>query len=239
MLASQIATYETQTHDYHAAAGRLSASGQGTVPVFDFNVGHNSHYFNSTTAKRRIVLHFTAGYLGGDLSTLTTPGQRVSVSFVVARNGRIYRLFPSEKWSYHTGSGTIGGNPAISSSSIGIEISNIGYLEEAGGWMWAYTGSRYCRVTEPAFYQRLAAPFRGKTVFASYTPPQYDAVRALIDVLCAKHAIPRHFLPVPARYSPFPNAAAATAFTGICSHANYRPTGKWDIGPAFDWGRII
>ena len=28
-------------------------------------------------------------------------------------------------------------------------------------------------------------------------------------------------------------------FRGVTSHVNYRPTGKWDIGPAFDWERLI
>lgn len=238
MLAADIASYETSTHNFHNSAGRLSASTEGAVSVFDYNPGYSSYFVNSNTTKRRIVLHFTAGYLGGDLSTLTTQNYRVSVSFVVARSGRIYRLFPTNKWAYHTGSGTIGGNTDISSTSIGIEISNIGYLEEAGSWMWAYTGSRYCRVSETQYYQRLSNPYRGKSIFASYTMAQYEAVRSLIDVLCAKHSIPRSFLPVSSRFDKFPSSTLGRSFEGICSHINYRPSGKWDIGPAFDWNRI-
>ncbi len=29
------------------------------------------------------------------------------------------------------------------------------------------------------------------------------------------------------------------SFKGIVSHINYRPSGKWDIGPAFDWATMI
>jgi N-acetylmuramoyl-L-alanine amidase len=30
-----------------------------------------------------------------------------------------------------------------------------------------------------------------------------------------------------------------TKFRGIVSHINYRESGKWDIGHAFDWNRVI
>ncbi|MGQ0567147.1 MAG: N-acetylmuramoyl-L-alanine amidase [Gemmobacter sp.] len=239
MLASDIAAYETQTHDFHLAAGRLVAGTEGGVPVFDYRPGTTGHYYNSNTTKQRIVLHFTAGYLGGDLTTLTSPTLHVSVSYVIGRNGNIYRLFPSEKWSYHTGSGTIGGNTTISKSSIGIEISNIGYLQSSGGWLWNYYGDRYCRPSDTSFFQTLPAPFRGEAIYASYTAGQYVAVKALVAALCAKHAIPKTLLPVASRYVPFGSPAAGQGYRGVCSHVNYRASGKWDIGPAFDWGAII
>ena len=238
MLASAIAAYETATHNHHLAAGRLVAGSEGGVPVFDYRPGTTGHYYSSTTIKQRIVLHFTAGYLGGDLSTLTKPTTQVSVSFVIGRNGNIYRLFPSEKWSYHTGPGTIGGNPTISKSSIGIEISNIGYLQPAGAWLWNAYGDKYCKPSDTAYYQTLAGPFRGEATYASFTAGQYTATRALLTALCTKHAIPRTFLPVASRYLPFASPAGGQGYRGICSHVNYRPSGKWDIGPAFNWGAI-
>lgn len=235
MLAGAIAAYEDSTHNFLNSTGKLAAGTEGTLGVFDVRPGYSSYYKSTTTTKERIVLHYTTGFLGGDISTLTTAGTNVSVSYVVARNGKIYRLFPSEKWSYHTGPGTVGGNTDISRSSIGIEISNIGYLEQAGSWMWNYYGDRYCRVSETGYYNTLPAPFRGKEHYATYTNAQYVSVKALIDVLVAKHSIPRVLLPAATRYSVFPNAAAGRAFRGICSHVNYRPSGKWDIGPAFNW----
>ena len=30
----------------------------------------------------------------------------------------------------------------------------------------------------------------------------------------------------------------AAKWRGICEHANFYDAGKWDIGPAFDWGRL-
>lgn len=238
MLAGSISTYETQTHNYWQQNGQLQQGTEGNVPVFDYRPGYSSYYHNSETTKRRIVLHFTTGYLGGDVSTLTTPNLHVSVSFVVARNGRIYRLFPTGKWSYHTGPGTIGGNETISKSSIGIEISNIGYLDRANDWLWNYYGDRYCRISETQYFTQLAQPYREKQYYASYTNAQYVAVSALLDALTVKHGIARSFLPTSTRYQPFQNSAAGQAYSGICSHVNYRSSGKWDIGPAFDWAAI-
>lgn len=238
MLAGEIAQYENQTHAVLMNQGKLAAGLEGNLQLFDVRPGHASHYYNANSDKRRIVLHFTTGFLGGDISTLTTPSYHVSVSFVVARNGRIYRLFPTEKWSFHTGLGTVGGNEAISRSSIGIEISNIGYLDRSGNWMWNYYGDRYCAVADTQYYQTLAEPYRGKVHYATYTQAQYAAVRNLLRVLTQKHGIPATFLPANRRYSVFQTPDAGRNFRGICSHVNYRPSGKWDIGPAFDWAAV-
>lgn len=238
MLAGQIDAYETQTHNRYENEGKLTSSTEVDVPVFDYRPGHSSYFYNSNTEKQRIILHYTTGFLGGDISTLTRVDYHVSVSFVVARNGRIYRLFPTTAWSYHTGSGTVGGNETISKSSIGIEISNLGYLERSGDWMWNYYGDRYCRVSETQFYSTLPAPFRNEVHFATYTAAQYQSVRKLLNVLCPKHGIARTFLPVATRYAVFGSSTIGKNYRGICSHVNYRPSGKWDIGPAFDWGAI-
>lgn len=238
MLASSIAAYETQTHNYHSTHGHLIAANEGPVAVNDYRPGHSSFYYAQPTTKRRIVLHFTAGFLGGDLGTLTTPNNHVSVSFIVARGGTIYRLFDTAYWSYHTGGGTVGGNKTISSSSIGIELSNVGYLDLAGSWLWYWTGDRYCQPGDTQYYTQLANDFRGKRYYAKFTDAQYTALNALLTALCSKHSIPRTFLATAARYSTFASSNAGQSYRGICSHVNYRPSGKWDIGPAFEWSRI-
>jgi len=56
---------------------------------------------------------------------------------------------------------------------------------------------------------------------------------SLLRYLTAQYNIPRTFLPENKRHitgteSELPN------FKGITSHVNYRTSGKWDIGPAFD-----
>ncbi len=199
--------------------------------------GDASFYMKEVFEKKRIVLHFTAGYLKGDIATLTTPGNQVSVPFVIARDGTIYNLWTSKYWSYHLGPGAQGGNSEMSRSSLAIEISNIGILEKgASGLVTQYSSSDvYCTEAEAAYYQKVK-PFRGKQYFATFTGQQYESIIALLRFLTAKYGIPRAFLDAPARYDVVQQIAG---FHGITSHVNYRPSGKWDIGPAFDWDRVI
>src|SRR5262245_50447996 len=55
--------------------------------------GDTSFYYPEEVKKDRIALHFTAGFLKGDLATLTQPGNHVSVAFIVARDGSLYNLW--------------------------------------------------------------------------------------------------------------------------------------------------
>lgn len=63
----------------------------------------DSFYIKEKFPKERIVLHFTAGYLKGDISKLTEPGNDVSVAYVIGRGGAIYQLWDDAYWSYHLG----------------------------------------------------------------------------------------------------------------------------------------
>ena len=97
-------------------------------------------------------------------------------------------------------------------------------------------GSTYCALTQTSAYQNLTATFRGKTYFATFTDAQYDSLTVLLRYLTAQHQIPRQFLPETQRYQ---TRNEVLNFRGIVSHVNYRASGKWDIGPAFDWARLI
>jgi len=88
--------------------------------------GDTSYFYSNKYDKEKVVLHFTAGNLQGDLPQLTQKNYHVSVAFVIARNGAILQLFGSNRWSYHLGPGAIGGNRTQSRKSIGIELSNYG-----------------------------------------------------------------------------------------------------------------
>ena len=70
--------------------------------------GDESFIYKVSHAKERIVLHFTSGYLKGDVGVLTKPNYHVSVPFLVARDGTIYNLWSSKYWSYHLGRGAVG-----------------------------------------------------------------------------------------------------------------------------------
>lgn len=204
-------------------------------------VPDKSFYFEEEFPKERIVLHHTAGYLKGDIAQLSRQSTEVSVPFVIARSGHIYNLWKSKYWSYHLGPGAIGGNAAMSQRSIGIELSNIGFLrKKAGGLLHTVysTEDVYCKETETAYYQKLPTAYRAERYYAKFTSAQYKSLALLLRFLTIRYKIPRAFLPLSERFDAFDAASKAESFKGICSHVNFRPSGKWDIGPAFDWARL-
>ena len=211
----------------------LALRGQVYTPT------RTDYFYANAYPKERIVLHFTAGNLSSDMQVLTQQNRHVSTAFVLARNGTIYLLFPSRFWSGHLGAGYGNvGQPTVNpqdKATIGIEISNYGVLEPRNGGLETIYNDPYCALTETAAYQRLIPPFRGYTYFPTFTPAQYDSLIVLLRFLTSTFGIQRQFLPEPKRYQATPDVVD---FRGIVSHVNYRPTGKWDIGPAFDWATV-
>ena len=57
-------------------------------------------------------------------------------------------------------------------------------------------------------------------------------------MLCAKFDIPKHTIEYASKFSVFPDDDTAKNYQGICTHVNFRPEGKWDLGPWVDWDRI-
>ncbi len=200
----------------------------------------DSFYYRDKFDKTQVVIHFTAGYLKGDIATLTTPGNHVSVPFIIGRNGSILNMWSSALWSYHLGPGAVGGNTAGSKRTIAIEVSNIGYLKKIGSNLVSSYSDRdvYCSLDENNYYTKLDAPYRGQQYFASFTNSQYKSLIVLLRYLTAQYDIPREFLPENKRYD-VGGVNDITKFKGIVSHVNYRSSGKWDFGPAFDWDRVI
>lgn len=210
-----------------------------TVKITDCirNDGFKGYYYELVTQKKKILLHFTMGYLKGDIATLTK--EHVSVPFVVARNGSIYNLFASKYWSYHLGKNTVGGNMPMSKECIGIEISNIGPLKKIGNnLVTTYKDTDiYCSINDSEHYIKLSVPYRGFEYYATFTDEQYDTTIKLIRFLCAKYNLPKNFVAEAFRYTTL-TTTEFTTFSGIVSHVNCRKD-KVDIGPAFDWEKVI
>ena len=204
--------------------------------------GYTGYYYNEKNKKEKIVLHFTVGHLRGDILSLTSPKRgHVSTAFVVARDGGVYQLHSSAMWSYHLGRGAIGGNKVGSKKAIGIEISNYGPLTLRGRNLeTAYSNPPgrdvYCTLDDTDQYIKLDKPFRGYRYYTAYTDEQYNAIIVLLRYLTKAYNIPRAFLPENKRY--VTSHETAVAFKGVHSHVNYRKD-KFDIGPAFDWDRVI
>ena len=213
-------------------------------------INRSGYYYAVEHPKKRIVLHFTAGQIRSDLSALTRNDYHVSVPFVIGRNGMIYQLFSSRYWSGHIGRGlgNVNTGNAQDKVTIGIELSNYGYLSEREGNLETYysrmrdargnTGpvDVYCSLTDRQAYEKLPVPFRGQSYYATYTEAQYNSLIILLRYLTAQYNIPRAFLPEAKRYR---TSDEVLKFNGIVSHINYRVDGKWDIGPAFDWNKVI
>ena len=210
-----------------------------TIKIIDCarDSGDESFFYKEETPKRKITLHYTMGYLKGDIATLTQ--QHVSVPFVIGRNGQIYNLFASKYWSYHLGPGALGGNTAMSKECIGIEISNIGPLKLIeNNLVTTYSDKDiYCSLEETQYYTKLNPKYRNYEYYATFTDEQYEAIIKLIKFLCAKYDIPKNFLNSPERYEIMTDVGFQN-FTGIVSHINCR-VDKTDIGPAFNWDKII
>ncbi|MCB0563773.1 MAG: peptidoglycan-binding protein [Phaeodactylibacter sp.] len=209
--------------------------------------GDASYYFpeghRNNSRKDKVALHFTAGQIFGDFGALTKKDREVSTAFLVGRDGAIYKLFDSVKaWSYHLGKGAMGGNTSMSSSSVGIEISNWGPLKEDGAGnlvSWDH-GHWFCTLDQTEAYVKLSEPFRGARYFARITPHQYESVIILLRYLTKTLGIEPNFLPKGKREKTFASHSEAKAFRGICCHANFRSSGKWDLPEeAFDWEEVI
>ena len=202
--------------------------------------GDTSFFYEEKFDKNQIVIHFTAGYLKGDLSALTKSDYHVSTPFLIARNGEILNLFSSAFWSYHLGSGAVGGNKNGGKRTIAIEMSNIGYLKKIGDNLaTSYSDvDIYCSLNDTASYIKLDAPFRGQEYYATLTEAQYESLIVLIRYLTSQYNIPRTFLDVNKRFETGTSKETPN-FKGVVSHINYRDSGKWDFGPAFDWDKLI
>lgn len=194
-----------------------------------------NYFYQEEFEKKRIVLHFTAGHLQGDIPTLTGGRGRVSVPFVIARDGKIYRLFSSKYWSYHLGPGALGGNTTESQKTIGIELSNFGPLFPMDDKLYCWTNVAYCTLQETKQYVKLGQVYRNQLYFATFTEAQYASLQILLRYLCHTYDIPWAFLPTAQRFITTP---AVLNISGIVSHVNYR-VDKTDIGPAFNWDQLI
>ncbi|RYY58695.1 MAG: N-acetylmuramoyl-L-alanine amidase, partial [Chitinophagaceae bacterium] len=209
--------------------------------------GRSGYFYTGVTKKERILLHFTAGHLRSDMATLTRNNYHVSVPFVIARDGTIYQLFSSKFWSGNIGKGIGNAGNAEDKKTISIEISNYGFLTEKNGNLETIYSRLpgpngpgpvdvYCSANERDAYTTIATPFRSQTKFASFTSQQYESLIVLLRYLTATYNIPREFMPDNLR---FQATDQVLRFQGIVSHVNYRESGKWDIGPAFDWARVV
>jgi N-acetylmuramoyl-L-alanine amidase len=202
-----------------------------------FNPHLKNHYFESRNSKSLIVGHHTAGGFEGDLMTLLLP-EKISTAFLISPQGRIVMLFRPWNWAYHLGGTALGGNTIQSKRSIGIEISNWGFLIRKENILYTYKGRPYCHISQTDMYDKETPWVRPGLVkceyFAKYSEEQYKSFKTLKDLLCKLYGIPNQLYPkIRETYS-----REVVNFNGVTTHINFRKD-KYDLSPNFDWEKVF
>lgn len=203
----------------------------GIEVMYNPSLAIDKHYIKAKQLKSKIVVHHTAGAIWGDIPTLLNPS-KISTAFVISPQGTIYMLFQPQFWANHLGKNAIGGNTVQSKLSIGIELSNFGYLVQKGDELFTYTGRLYCTKTDTDQYD-LVHTWKGPEYFCKYTDAQYESLKKLKDVLCKTFNIPNVLFPkIRENFQP-----EVETFKGITTHINFRKD-KFDVSPNFDWSKL-
>jgi N-acetyl-anhydromuramyl-L-alanine amidase AmpD len=80
-------------------------------------------FSNRSAQPDMIVIHHTAGVLEGDLREFLFGGA-VSIHYLVAPNGEVYKLVDESKTAFHAGISFWQGSDGLNSCSIGIEMTH-------------------------------------------------------------------------------------------------------------------
>jgi N-acetylmuramoyl-L-alanine amidase len=88
-----------------------------------------------------LVLHYTALNLEDSLKVLTDPEKQVSAHYLVPETPldeqrKIFQLVQEKDRAWHAGTSSWGKRIGLNDTSIGIEIVNLGYKDEAGQRIW-------------------------------------------------------------------------------------------------------
>jgi N-acetylmuramoyl-L-alanine amidase len=163
---------------------------------------------------RFIVMHYTAGFSAlGSVQAIKDRG--LSAHLFVERDGSVIQTVPFNMVAHHAGPSAWRGFDGLNRFSIGIEIANIGFLDQrvAGGW----TRSGLSRVF--ADDQVIVAAHRngGRSMaWEIYPDAQLKAVAAI--TLALREAYPE--------------------IQEVVGHDDISPGRKIDPGPAFPMGRF-
>jgi hypothetical protein len=78
---------------------------------------------------KQIIIHDTAGYGGIDATIKTLNDSKLSIHYIIDRDGKSFIQIPLDRTAQHAGSTA---NP----TSVGIEICNTGIFTPSGGKLW-------------------------------------------------------------------------------------------------------
>lgn len=187
-------------------------------------------FYTETYRKKRIILHYTAGSSVSGAAAELLKRNGICVAYIIDKNGEIYEFFNPIYWAYSLGVQ----DPNYTKGhfeweSIAIEHVNEGPL--------TYDGTNYYwwpnNWSTPYYGPTINYSFRGFNYFPTFPQEQLQSSFALVNAICTDFNIPKQ-IPPPEKVLEY-DLAFYDTFEGISSHQNYRASGKWDIGPAYDW----
>lgn len=137
-----------------------------------------------------VILHDTAGSLakGSSAAYLADNTAKVSVHFVVERDGTIIQQVETNRRASHAGKSSFNGRPDCNGFSLGIEIVNPGRMRRVSGTGAAlaarsWWGEAFADDEDAIDLVEMQTPEHGAGVWMSYPEPQLAAVRALLECL--------------------------------------------------------
>ncbi len=157
-----------------------------------------------------IIIHYTAGTSGkSTVRYLSGKSAKVSAHLVVDESGEVTQMVDFNRKGYHAGKSSFGGRTGYNAYSIGIEISNPGWLKKAGsGFANAYGGKVAPDMVFEGKHRNYPKP---RTMFwHKYPEAQVKAVFDICEALCNAYDIRE-----------------------ILGHEEIAPARKTDPGPAF------
>lgn len=141
---------------------------------------------SGTNKKRFIVVHYTAGNLyKDDVNQLSTGSAQVSCHIVIGRNGEVTQIGSFDDIQWHAGASTWKGINGLNSYSIGIELTNPGYLKPTGNGKTylAHFGKAYDLDKDDLVLAKQKDVGSGTYGWLPYTEDQLDALKAVVAAL--------------------------------------------------------
>lgn len=142
-----------------------------------------AHYIGGTIIPEIVVLHDTAGRLekGNSAAYLASANAgKVSVHFVIERDGTVVQQVPTNKQANHAGQSSFHGRQGCNGFSLGIEMVNPGKMTEVptlpdhgrAWWGEVLGGCVAAHTTE-----------HGDGIWMPYSSAQMDALLGLLEML--------------------------------------------------------
>lgn len=198
-------------------------------------------YYRDKTDKMQVYLHHTVSS-GNPLNAINWWRQqsaRVATFAVIAgkkknlnskyHDGEIYQAFSSQYWAHHLGikkkyllaDGK--SNLYLNKHSVGIEISNWGWLKQKDDGSFV---TYYNQLVPDDEVIEYATPYKGYKYYQKYTDYQLESLRKLLVYLCESYGIDKSF-----KDGLFDiHQGALKGESGIFTHTSVRPD-KFDCHP--------